>query len=94
MTNKELFSSLVCDGQTIYATRRSASRSGMQRTLDFYVVKTGEIVRVSHLLAEIGKYRRNAEGEVVVKGCGFDPALDVIDSAGFSMGMKFRREWL
>lgn len=94
MTTKELFSSLVCDGQTIYATRRSISRSGMQRTLDFYIVKGGEIIRVSHLLAEVGKYRRNPEGEVVIKGCGFDAAIDVIESAGFAMGMKFRREWL
>lgn len=94
MTNQEVLLSIVRDGQTIYATQRSVSRSGMQRTLDFYAVVNGQIVRVTHLMADVARYSRNGAGEIIVRGCGFDAALDVIDHVGAKVGMKFRREWL
>lgn len=70
------------DAKKVYAIVRSVSRSGMQRTFDFYVFIKGEAYLLNRLVSILGGYRlRLNRGEVVVKGCGMDMGWAAIADA-------------
>ena len=97
---RERLLALLPPGSTVYAVLRSVSRSGMQRTLDFYCIETPDPDRCGDLaglranimesaprpryltghIATMTGRRRNNAGALVISGCGFDAAWDVVMS--------------
>lgn len=71
-------------GSTIHSIVRSVSRSGMSRTIDFYVVRTQDgdgkpwHAYLTPLFAEVGDYRQDRHGALKVGGCGMDMCFSVV----------------
>lgn len=79
---RERLLALLPPGSTVYAVLRSVSRSGMQRTLDLYAIDPTDATPrylSGHVHALTGRRRNNA-GALVISGCGFDAAWDVVMS--------------
>lgn len=61
-------------GSTIYAIVRTVSRSGMSRTIDFYVVdrRDGRLEYLTGYFAHVTGWPRAPSGALKVNGCGMD----------------------
>jgi hypothetical protein len=72
-------------GSTVYYTLRTVSKSGMRRTLDFYTVSDGRILRLTGLISRATGYSLNKNAELVVGGCGFDAGFEVVYNLGATL---------
>lgn len=79
---RERLLTLLPPGATVYAVLRSVSRSGMQRTLDLYAIDPIDATPryLSGYAHALTGRRRNRAGALVISGCGFDAAWDVVMS--------------
>jgi hypothetical protein len=75
-------------GSTVYYTVRTVSRSGMRRTLDFYAVDDGRILRLTGVISRATGYNLNKRAEIVVGGCGFDAGFEVVYNLGATLWPK------
>ncbi len=84
-------------GTTVYSVLRGRSRSGMSRTLEFYVVFNREICRVTWSVAKILALPYDERVEALrVKGCGIDIGRDVVERLGRALfddaqALRYRR---
>lgn len=74
---RDRLSALLPPGTTVYGIVRTVSRSGMSRTIDFYVFPGGEPVFLSALFARLLGLRQK-EGALVVRGCGMDMVFSLV----------------
>lgn len=67
-------------GTTVYAVLRGHSRSGLSRTLEFYVVFNREICRITWSVAKILDLTYDERLEALrVKGCGIDMGREIVE---------------
>jgi hypothetical protein len=80
-TLKEQFH--IVPGDTIYTKLNHVSRSGMSRTIDVYLLRDNEPLRISWSVAEATgfTYDRKFEG-VKVGGCGMDTGFEIVYNLG------------
>jgi hypothetical protein len=73
-------------GTEICTILRHRSRSGMYRVIDAYVIKRGEILRISWsgALAAGFRYDRRHEG-IGVGGCGMDIGFHFVNSLSYAL---------
>lgn len=67
---------------TVYTAIRSVSRSGMSRTMDLYVIRDGELRRITWHVAKAGGYTMNKRGHLRVSGGGMDMGFAVVYHLG------------
>lgn len=89
---------------TVYSVLRHVSASGMQRRIDFYVIKENKPRYLSGYMEAIGLGRLHDKGGLVVNGCGMDMGFDLVynlsrmvfkgDSQERDPGYKLHHEWL
>lgn len=72
-------------GDVVYTTIRSVSRSGMQRTVDLYIVRNNKLEWISGRVAEILGLRRSRDGAVVIGGCGFDVGFEIVHRLSYKL---------
>lgn len=79
---RERLLALLPPGATVYAVLRSVSRSGMRRTLDLYAIDPTDATPryLSGYAHTLTGRRRDRTGALVIPGCGFDAAQDVVMS--------------
>lgn len=78
---KSLKALLNKSDKNVYSIVEHVSRSGMQRTIDFFVIVDGRPARISHLIARMGMYQRTrtpGDNGIKVNGCGMDMRFSVI----------------
>lgn len=73
---------MITKGDKVYGIVRSVARSGMSRTIDFYVIKDGVPVYVTAFVAETLGMKRNKEGALKVSGTGMDMIFAVVYDLG------------
>ena len=57
----------------VYARVESVSRSGMSRTISFYMIEGGELWNITGAIGEVtGLARDRRTGGLRVRGCGMD----------------------
>lgn len=73
-------------GTTVHTVLRHRSRSGMYRVIDCYVIKGGEMLRISWSVAAITglRYDRKHEG-VGIGGCGMDMGYAIVNSLSYAL---------
>lgn len=59
-------------GDKVYGIVRSVARSGMSRTIDFYVVKDNRLVYLTGYMSKVLNIACNKQGALKVQGCGMD----------------------
>jgi hypothetical protein len=69
---------------TVYATVKSVSRSGMSRRIELYVVNDNkEIIRIGWHIAKILGYKYDANIGMQVNGCGMDMIFHVLSNFNY-----------
>lgn len=76
---------LLQPGDTVYTICRHVSRSGMMRHIDVMVLRDGDYMRISHLVAAACDYRTNDSGALKVTGCGMDMGFSVVYDLSYTM---------
>lgn len=84
-------------GATVYAVLRGHSRSGLSRTLEFYVVFNREICRITWSVGRILDLTYDERLEALrMKGCGLDLGREIVERLGTalfddSQALRYRR---
>lgn len=78
----------VVDGTTIYAKVARVSASGMNRKVQLYIAKGGEIIDISYHAAKVLEWgwKEGYNGGINVSGCGMDILFHTIYSLSYAMG--------
>lgn len=71
---------------TIYGIVRSVARSGMSRTIDFYVIHEDRPIYLSGYMSKILGMPRTKEGALKVAGCGMNMIFACVDALSRSLG--------
>lgn len=84
---------LVSEGDTIYGIVRSVSRSGMSRTIDFYIIRENLPVYLTGFMSTVLKRPRDKRGALKVQGCGMDMVFACVSEIsvalfGVAYGLK------
>jgi hypothetical protein len=79
----EQLRAMLKPGDKVYTNVEHVSRSGMSRVISAYVVRDGEIRRISHLVAKATDRAldRDRMG-VKVGGCGMDMTFELVYTLG------------
>ena len=73
-------------GMVIYSVVCGRSRTGLSRTLEFYVVFNREICRITWSVAKILTMPYDDRVEAVrMKGCGIDAGRDIVERLGSAL---------
>ena len=79
----------------IYAIVRSVARSGMSRTMSFFMVEDGELINITHVVARVCGYRLNKDNWTIrVGGCGMDMIAHTLDHFASKLGFKKTPSWV
>ena len=70
-------------GETVYTILRHVSASGMSRVIDVAIVRKGELVRLSHLIAAVTSYGYDRDRcGVKIRGAGMDMGFELVYQLG------------
>lgn len=77
-------------GTTIHTNIRHVSRSGMYRVINCYVIKGGDMIRISWSVATVCGFRYDDRHEGIgVSGCGMDMGFHIVYTLSYALhGMK------
>jgi hypothetical protein len=81
-------------GTTIRTILKHRARSGMYRVIDAYVIKGGELLRISWSGAVAAGFRYDDKHEgIIVGGCGMDIGFHFVNSLSYALhGMHSKGE--
>lgn len=78
---REHLAKLLKPGDTILTNVTHEARSGMSRSIECYVVKGGDLRKITYYVARVGGYTIDQNhGGVKVGGCGMDMGFHVVYS--------------
>lgn len=79
----------------IYAIVRSVARSGMSRTMSFFMVEDRELINITHVVAQVCGYRLNKDNWTIrVHGCGMNMIFFVLDRFSDNLRFKHKPQWV
>jgi hypothetical protein len=79
----------VKPGTKIYTTVKHVARSGMSRTISLYVVRKGEILDITSLVARaVGYSMDHKRWGIRSHGCGMDMCFEAVYNLGCAMWPK------
>lgn len=64
----------------VYGLIRDVSRSGMARSIDFFIILDGRLVSITYRLHIVLGYRMAKHSGLYVQGCGMDMIYAVVDN--------------
>jgi len=76
--SKTELSKIIKKGGTVYTNIIRVSNNGMYRHIKVYVVKGGEILNITHLVADMLGYKTTKTYSLGVSGCGMDMSYKVV----------------
>ena len=90
---RETLTRYVAPGTQIHCFTRSVAKSGMSRSMDFYVVdpRTLDITRITWHIARLCDYRLNRHGHLVRKGFNLDMVSDTVNCLAKELFGNLRR---
>jgi hypothetical protein len=93
--SKAMIEKFAPKGSTIHGVVRDVARSGMSRTIDFYVIVPPDRIQgrapqarlqyLSGYMATILGYTRTRQGALKVRGCGMDMIFHCVNSLSYAM---------
>jgi hypothetical protein len=81
----EYLHGLLKPGSEVLCSIRNVSRSGMSRRIDFYTVSGGDLVMLTHKIADATDNRVSDKGGLIIGGCGMDMGFAVVYHLGAVM---------
>lgn len=79
----------------IYAIVRGIARSGMSRRLSFFMIEDGELINITHVIAQALDYKLdNREWSIRVNGCGMDMIAHALSCFASKLGFKKTPSWV
>lgn len=79
----------------IYAKVEHVSRSGMSRTMSFYMIEDGELINITHVVARVCGYKLNENSWTIrVQGCGMDMIFFVLNRFANVLKFKHKPVWV
>ena len=76
-------------GQTIYFVVTRVARSGMQRSIEFYIPRKGTIEKITWEMSRVLGYRVDQKnGGLIVGGCGMDMGFHCVYTLGHKLWPK------
>lgn len=94
---KDKLISLLSDTDTIYTVLRSVSKSGLSRSISFYIIDNKEIININYYIKTLLDYKFNKTRDgLIVKGCGMDMGFHVVHTLLRELGIdkKIGHRWL
>lgn len=95
---KDQLISLLSETDIIYTVLRSVSKSGLSRSISFYVVDNNkEIVNINYYIKTLLGYKFNKTRDgLIVKGCGMDMGYHVVHTLKHELGIseKISHRWI
>jgi hypothetical protein len=76
--------SLLVKGDRVYGIVRSVARSGMSRTIDFYILKDNQPVYLTTYMSVVLSIPQAKNGALRVAGCG----MDMIFATVYELSMR------
>jgi len=64
----------------VYGLIRDVSRSGMARSIDFFVIANNQLVSITYKLHVVLGYRMAKHSGLYVQGCGMDMIFEVVSN--------------
>lgn len=79
----------------IYAKVEHVSRSGMSRTMSFYMIEDGELINITHVISQALDYKLNENSWTIrVQGCGMDMIFFVLNRFANVLKFKHKPVWV
>ena len=94
---KDKLIGLLQETDTIYTVLRSVSKSGLSRSISFFIIKNGDIHYINHDIAKILGYRFNKFFDgLIVKRCGTDAGFHVVHTLlrELNAGLTISHRWI
>jgi hypothetical protein len=81
---------VVFKDATVYGIVRSVARSGMSRTIDFYVMRDNQPMYLTGYMSTILKMKRSKEGALKVAGCGMNMIFACVYELNRALGDDYQ----
>lgn len=79
----------------IYAVVRGVSKSGMSRSLSFFMIEDGDLRNITHVIAQaLEKKLNDQKWSFRVSGCGMDMIAHTLDIFASKLGFKKTPSWV
>lgn len=79
---KSVLREMIKPGDTVYTNVNSVSSSGMSRNISCYIVKSGKIRNIDHLVSDACGVSEGKHGGLQISGCGMDMCFHAVYSLG------------
>lgn len=70
---------------TVYVIKRSVSSSGMQKTVDLYLMQDYGMQKITKRVADAAKLPLNKREELVLRGCNTDVVMDLVGELWYAL---------
>lgn len=94
---KDKLIGLLSDTDTIYTVLRSVSKSGLSRSISFYIIDNKEIININYYIKTLLGYKFNKTRDgLIVKGGGMDMGFHVVHTLlrELGAGLKISHRWI
>ena len=81
------------ENTTIIASVKSVAKSGMSRTIAFYMIENNKIVDITHVIAQVLGHTLQRDCTIRVKGCGMDMIFATLSAFASKIGFKKDPYW-
>ena len=82
---KESLLRTIKPDDTIHTVLRSASRSGLKRSISLFIVKDNKLLCLDHDASVILERSRDKDQGIIVNGCGMDMGFDLVYNLGCAL---------
>lgn len=94
----KMLKALLSEGDRVYTVIRSVSPSGMSRTMDVFLIRGGNLRRITSYVCDALQYKWDTKRCCLsVRGCGMDMGFAVVYELAavlFGDGYKLQQEWI
>ena len=78
---------------TSIASFKRVAKSGMRRTISFYMIENNKIIDITQVIAQVLGYTLQRDCTIRVKGCGMDMIFATLSDFANKIGFKKRPYW-
>lgn len=81
------------DKSSIIATVKSVAKSGMSRTIAFYMIENNNLIDITCVIAQVLGHKLQRDCTIRVKGCGMDMVFATLSAFASKIGFKKDPYW-
>lgn len=78
---------------TVIASIKSVAKSGMSRTIAFYMIENNQIIDITQVIAQVLGHTLQRDYTIRVRGCGMDMIFATLSAFASRIGFKKDPYW-